>query len=1659
MTRLAYLLLSGAILVCAFVLSPAIESQGERSPRSPVPLSFEGATPVPVVLRESPARSAPSIPLQWSPDWSDLVPVGSTRRASDSQTMGSGKLDVALDAGDGGEVAGAPDEEPDNPSDTPADEDPFAGIGEDDDGEPVDEWATMTATERAQAAQRFLEDDTDEPSDSLDGGQPDEPSDVPPEEDPFAGIGEDDDAEPVDEWAGMTPEERAAAQQRILQGEGEPADDPRDDEPEDEEPDDPRDEGADEPFSVLSYTLEDVPPATPLQAYDPFEEAPADSFPPEEGVDPTDAPRTLTPGIYVHSVFPNDADFEPEDPTLGSVILGQPFHISVAVPAGQADKNGDGVVEDLTITLATEDGETEVTLAHDPLQDTMDGVFVYRTGKPVSLAGKSQGIDVDGTVSGLDLDSYEGSKTVTISVDGQHFNAIDVYTNNTQRGLGMISEGLDGVSNVLVAEIKTIRQIRSSPGVAGNAQLTAELDAWQTRVNDRMAVVQRARTLLANPDQLPIVKLKVGQFYFERLIARDENGQFAVADGIVPFSVVADANMYTDFVRMDDYAKVRENVIRDELMRGVIEEVLPAYLVGIYDQMNTWNVPGAFLWTLGESLGREATQSESSVWGVFTGEGTDHLGRKKTVRYAALEMGAFVAFIKLPDALTDWAAGGFGVPSIGMPRFRGNSLTGNVIVPKGPGRLARDTQLGTQPLPGTGGRLSLSERAWWQERAAARAPVSYFDEIMATTSRELDELDNIVLGAQQKGVPRSDIEAAIANARMRHGFGSDPVQNIRNAIANVRQELVIRAANAEGRTIVVHPTEMQEFRLFARDAPTPGVRQEDLLMIAGIKARAEFEARHGGKPMYSPDEVELARRLLTHGDDLKNWLEFNDREGGLLHLFDDAAIGDLRTVFGGGGPPAQRIAANRGFQRIEDRGVRTQTPADQAPTNPFDSQGRTPDLPGQAGRGQAGRPPTQELSPGEMEQAILNAETVRLGRPSNAQLGAQVARQLATLQEYQALVARQAAGERLDLGQIARPGIARVVNGRVMVQQGSGRWENTRPDEWLDVFIDARATLPEGAVVIQRGVSPELVRQANLLSSRGQAGSNPSIVNAATSDIPAFVRVRVRARDADAPMSDVRNAIDNELARLESEGVDLASLRSAMDPLSPNERLALLRNDAARAQAVQTGVTPTPSTPAAAPPRMSELDQQVIQKAFRHGRGENVEWTPEELTRLQQIAYPPSGNRPSAIQRRLMPVAEQLGGQMKTQRQDARTFGEGLDQANEVYLAYQEMDDLIDLARRVGVPQERIRLQTEGLGESTPVTALERASRGLLREIDQARGIIRESGVPDDFFIVTRMYVVAKANQNRLTSGDVAWLRERLESDPDFIRNLSRREFDDMLGESHTIMEPPGAHDLQRMFEAATGGTPGTPISQTSTGTINLATTTGAAMLGGPSGRGGATAPVEVVILSTEGSTGAVMEAFFLNRGKPVQIQGEGIVLEPVADVDAATMQRIEQIREAALQGKPVPPAGAGSRGAGPMEEPWAGASVVRVVLDAYCLEADLAVPTQGMLFRIADPARQAAFGNLQGILEASQQLRERGALHPSNNPDDYFHSIRQWAVWVDEKDMDDGEFEDAFVDHAEKNVTAAGQPWNEDVEQVVRDYAPGRWRDIEAVLKLAGLR
>lgn len=123
------------------------------------------------------------------------------------------------------------------------------------------------------------------------------------------------------------------------------------------------------------------------------------------------------------------------------------------------------------------------------------------------------------------------------------------------------------------------------------------------------------------------------------------------------------------------------------------------------------------------------------------------------------------------------------------------------------------------------------------------------------------------------------------------------------------------------------------------------------------------------------------------------------------------------------------------------------------------------------------------------------------------------------------------------------------------------------------------------------------------------------------------------------------------------------------------------------------------------------------------------------------------------------------------------------------------------------------------------------------------------------------------------------------------------------------------------------------------------------------------------------------------------------------------------------------------------------------ITANFYCLELLRQAPSAGIVFRIADAARQEQFAPAARALEAARRLRDQGLLNPDSNPESYFHSIRQWAVWTLEQGFDRERFLDAFVEHTRKNFARIGQPWSEAVEAAVRQHAEGRWEDVAEVL------
>ena len=185
------------------------------------------------------------------------------------------------------------------------------------------------------------------------------------------------------------------------------------------------------------------------------------------------------------------------------------------------------------------------------------------------------------------------------------------------------------------------------------------------------------------------------------------------------------------------------------------------------------------------------------------------------------------------------------------------------------------------------------------------------------------------------------------------------------------------------------------------------------------------------------------------------------------------------------------------------------------------------------------------------------------------------------------------------------------------------------------------------------------------------------------------------------------------------------------------------------------------------------------------------------------------------------------------------------------------------------------------------------------------------------------------------------------------------------------------------------------------------------------------------VLMRSLGSLGGgamEMQVFGTDPGEE-GISAEGLVVEPV-ELNAALRQQLEQEVQA-----------------------LAGQNPITATLDAYCLDFLRQPPNQGTVFRIADRALQERFAPLRDVLQAGRRLHDAGLLNPDSDPEEYFHSIRQWALWSAQEGLDLGGFEEAFLEHTQKNFETAGQPWTEEIEGLVKSLVPNRWQDVTRIL------
>ncbi len=190
-----------------------------------------------------------------------------------------------------------------------------------------------------------------------------------------------------------------------------------------------------------------------------------------------------------------------------------------------------------------------------------------------------------------------------------------------------------------------------------------------------------------------------------------------------------------------------------------------------------------------------------------------------------------------------------------------------------------------------------------------------------------------------------------------------------------------------------------------------------------------------------------------------------------------------------------------------------------------------------------------------------------------------------------------------------------------------------------------------------------------------------------------------------------------------------------------------------------------------------------------------------------------------------------------------------------------------------------------------------------------------------------------------------------------------------------------------------------------------------------------------VLARSTGVSTGpGSMDFLVANAAGAANLSGDGLVVEPLTEEP----ERIEEIWAALVE---------------------RANAVVSVNPEGYCLEKEQRPPSPGELYTLASAGKQSQFSSARSILRAGGQLYESGHLNPEvqSDPEQYFHSIRQWAIWTHEHGYDEAGFTETFVGHTRTNIEARDLTWTPEIEALVSGLAPNRWRDISNVLTAAG--
>ena len=176
------------------------------------------------------------------------------------------------------------------------------------------------------------------------------------------------------------------------------------------------------------------------------------------------------------------------------------------------------------------------------------------------------------------------------------------------------------------------------------------------------------------------------------------------------------------------------------------------------------------------------------------------------------------------------------------------------------------------------------------------------------------------------------------------------------------------------------------------------------------------------------------------------------------------------------------------------------------------------------------------------------------------------------------------------------------------------------------------------------------------------------------------------------------------------------------------------------------------------------------------------------------------------------------------------------------------------------------------------------------------------------------------------------------------------------------------------------------------------------------------------------------MNFLVANAGGAANLFGDGLVVEPLTEEP----ERIEETWAALIE---------------------RANALVSVNPTGYCLEKEQRPPSTGEVYALANAGKQSQFSAARSILRAGGELYGSGQLNPEveGDAEQYFHSIRQWAIWTHERGYDEARFTEEFVGHTRSNLETRDVVWTPEIEALVGALAPNRWRDVSNVLTAAG--